>query len=265
MIPPCRSLGRQCRELPLTLRVADLEADAPHERDALATWLLGHRQRLTFGRVYEYEGSLVVDARLHVPCRYLSADHRGDTRTVRCGAHGYAGRAAQPVRPEPAPLRHGERSFTVMHEGRFQRVDLAQPEQPRRSLPVLAGSNPCATAPCRTADNRRGAACCRDLILDVVLPLGDDELESLLRARKPPYICKIERTDEVTVECEVISACDYLEHDGIHCGLHGLRRPDGRQAKPELCSEFPDLEDEDLVGHPGCVFLKGAVGKAGRT
>lgn len=255
-VPPCRSLGRHCHELNLTLRVADLEADSRHERDALATWLLGHRQHLTFGRVYEFEGSLVVDARLHVPCRHLLTDRRGDGRVVRCRAHGYAGRLPHPARPGQAPLRHGERRFTVMHDGAFRPVDLEQPEHPRRSLPVLAGSNPCATAPCRTADNQRGAACCRDLILDVVLTLDEEELEALLRARKSPYVCKIERTDEVTVECEVISACDYLEHDGIHCGLHGLRRPDGRQAKPELCFEFPDLEDDELVGHPGCVFLK---------
>jgi hypothetical protein len=60
----------------------------------------------------------------------------------------------------------------------------------------------------------------------------------------------------VTVECEIISACDYLENDGIHCGLHGLKRPDGHEAKPGICFEFPDLSDEDLVGHPGCVFLR---------
>jgi hypothetical protein len=250
VIPPCRSLGRQCHELRLTLRIADLEDDAPHERDALATWLLGHRQRLTFGRVYEFEGSLVVDARLHVPCRHLQVRGRGTAPWMRCRAHGYTGPLRPSTRPEPLPLRHGERSFTIMHEGAFRAVHLTQPEPPRRSLPVLAGSNPCATAPCRTADNQRGAACCRDLILDVVLPLGT--------ARKSPYVCKIERTDEVTIECEVISACDYLEHDGIHCGLHGLRRPNGRHAKPELCYEFPDLEDEDLAGHPGCVFLAAA-------
>jgi hypothetical protein len=254
-VPPCRSLGRQCHELRLILRVADLKADSPHERDALGTWLLGHQERLTFGRRYAFEGSLVVDARLHVRCRHLQDDGRADGRAVRCRAHGFAGHLPRPSRPRPAPVRHGERRFTLMQDGALLPVDLVQPEQPRRALPVLAGSNPCATAPCRTADNQRGAACCRDLILDVVLPLGDEELEALLRSRKSPYVCKIERTDEVTVECEVISACHYLEHDGIHCGLHGLRRPDGRQAKPELCFEFPDIDDEELVGHPGCVFL----------
>lgn len=255
-LPPCRSLGRQCLELKVTIRIADLE-DTPHERDSLGTWLLGHRERISFGEPYPFEGALVTDARLHVPCKHLDLDRADGTRKARCRVHGHTGALPPVARPKPPELRHGERRFTIMERARLRPVDLSQPAQPRRALPVLAGSNPCATAPCRTADHQRGAACCRDLILDLVLPLGDDALEALLRARKAPYVCKIERTDEVTVECEVISACSYLEHDGIHCGLHGLRRPDGRQAKPDLCFEFPDLSDPELVGHPGCVFLDG--------
>ena len=246
-------MGRQCHELQLTLGVADLETDSSHEQDAIATWLLGHRERMTFGTPYAAEGLLVVDARLHVPCRHL--DGQGDR--ARCRAHGYGARPRRPRIPKPPVLRHGECRFSIIQDGQLRETELTPPSAYRRSLPVLAGSNPCATAPCRTADNRRGAACCRDLTVDVVLPLGEDRLEALLRARKPPYVCKVQRTDEVTVECEVISACHYLEHDGIHCGLHGLRRPDGRHAKPELCFEFPDRSDPDLVGHPGCVFLDG--------
>lgn len=255
--PPCRALGRQCRELSLTIGVADLEEDAPHERDALATWMLGHRERITFGKPYEAHGALVVDVRLHVPCKYLRATDRDHPAQVACGAHGYEGRVPLPRSGTQPSLRTGQRRFLIVQDARLHQVDLTAPTPHRRELPVLAGSNPCATAPCRTADHTRGAACCRDLILDVVLPLGEDRLEALLRARKPPYVCKVQRTDEVTVECEVISACDYLENDGIHCGLHGLKRPDGREAKPDICYEFPDLEDEELVGHPGCVFLGG--------
>jgi hypothetical protein len=251
--PPCRALGRHCRELRLTLAVADLEADTPQEQDALATWLLGHRERISFGPLYAMEELLVVDARLHVPCRHLDDGPRG----TRCRAHGFAGELPATRVPASPPLRHGECRFSIVEKARLREVDLTPPTSYRRSLPVLAGSNPCATAPCRTADNRRGAACCRDLTLDVILPLGEDLLEALLRSRKPPYVCKVARTDEVTVECEVISACHYLEHDGIHCGLHGLKRPDGREAKPDLCFEFPDLSDPELGGHPGCVFLDG--------
>lgn len=256
-VPPCRALGRQCRELALTVAVADLEEDAPPERDALATWLLGHRERLTFEEPYEAHGTLVVDVRLQVPCKYLRATDPRDPAEVACGAHGYEGRVPLPRSGTLPALRTGQRRFSIVQDGRRQYVDLTAPAAHRRELPVLAGSNPCATAPCRTADHTRGAACCRDLILDVVLPLGEDRMEALLRARKSPYVCKIQRTDEVTVECEVISACDYLENDGIHCGLHGLKRPDGREAKPEICFEFPDLSDPELGGHPGCVFLKG--------
>lgn len=250
--PPCRALGRHCHELRVTLHVADLRDDSAAERDAIATWLLGHRERMSFGEPYEMEGMLVVDARLHVPCKHLREGSRG----ARCAAHGFTGRLRGSRIPVPPELRHGECRFTVYQDGRLQPVDLVPPKPYRRSLPVLAGSNPCATAPCRTADHRRGAACCRDLTIDVLEPLGDDDrLELLLRARKPPFLCKVKRVDEVTIECEIISACHYLEHDGIHCGLHGLKRPNGQEAKPDLCYEFPDTSDPDLVGHPGCVFL----------
>jgi hypothetical protein len=257
--PPCRSLGRHCRELAVTLRIGDLEDDSAHERDALATWLLGHGERATFGTPYEAEDALVVDAVIHVACRYLTplgANRRGDAQSWRCAAHGYAGTIRAPARPPLTPLRHHASRFTVVQDERVRTVDLATPARGRRALPVLAGSNPCATAPCRTADHTRGAACCRDLVIDIVLPLGDERLEALLRARKSPYLCKVERTDEVTVEAELISACSYLEDDGVHCGLHGLVRPDGQPAKPFVCSEFPDLDDDELGGHPGCVFLR---------
>jgi hypothetical protein len=239
----------------LTLRIADLD-DPQHDQDDMGTWLLAHRERLSFGTPYVAYDALVVDATLRVPCKYLAADG-ADPNAVECRAHGFRGTIRSPRRPTEPPLRHGECHFTVQDAGVLRPIELLPPPSHRRSLPVLAGSNPCATAPCRTADNTRGAACCRDLTLDVVLPLSEERTESLLRARKAPYACKVTRTDEVTVECEVISACDYLEHDGIHCGLHGLRRPNGRQAKPALCFEFPDLEDKELVGHPGCVFLEG--------
>jgi hypothetical protein len=124
---------------------------------------------------------------------------------------------------------------------------------------VQNGGNPCVGAPCRTADNVRGAACCRDLTLEVVAPAYDrrsDHLEALLLSRRAPYLCKTERVNEEILECEVISACGYLEDDGIGCALHDRLRPDGAPAKPFVCSEWPDLGPDD-EGHPGCRLIAG--------
>src|SRR5690606_2798555 len=47
-IPACRRLGRQCHALDVTLRVAVLEGQEDHD----ATWMLGHTERIEFGRTY---------------------------------------------------------------------------------------------------------------------------------------------------------------------------------------------------------------------
>ncbi len=62
------------------------------------------------------------------------------------------------------------------------------------------------------------------------------DLEALVRSRRSPYLCKIDRPGDFSLEVEMISACGYLDDDGIGCTLHGRRRPDGRPAKPDLCS-----------------------------
>ena len=124
----------------------------------------------------------------------------------------------------------------------------------RRALPVVQGANPCLDAPCRTADNTRGAACCRDLTLEVEAPNTEPELERLLRARRSPYLCKVNRTDDQTIECEAISACGYLDpSDGVSCVLHDRVLPNGRSAKPSICWEWPDI-GPDEVTHPGCAL-----------
>ncbi len=61
------------------------------------------------------------------------------------------------------------------------------------------------------------------------------------------------RTNAETLECEVISTCSYLEADGISCGLHDRLLPNNQLAKPSICREWPDLDDDE-VAHPGCVF-----------
>ena len=253
--PPCHRLGRQCRELRVIASVASLQDDRPPARDALATWLLGHTERISFGAPRLAGQRVVVDAVVHVPCKYLQETGAG---RARCAAHGFAGPLPSGTQPaRPATRQHGDETVSIVHRGRLRRLELPHPPAPRRTLPVLDGGNPCAGAPCRTADNTRGAACCRDLTLEVIAPAEQkrsDGLEALLRARRAPYLCKVERADADILECEVISACGYLAADGISCVLHGRKRPDGRPAKPRVCSRWPDLGPDD-VGHPGCVLL----------
>jgi hypothetical protein len=120
-----------------------------------------------------------------------------------------------------------------------------------RALPVLAQPNPCAGAPCRTSDHRRGAACCRDLQIEIMCTRNETWLEALVRSRRSPYLCKVSRPGDFSLEAEVISACGFLDDDGVGCTLHGRSRPDGRPAKPDLCSDWPP-KNRGL--HPGCVF-----------
>lgn len=175
-VPPCRQLGPQCRSLPVTLRIGPLEegnASLDHE----ATWLLGHTQHITFSEVWEDRGELYVEAMLHVPCRYL----RRDGSTAECTAHGFRGPSPRGAyQPEQPRRLHRGRFFIV--ENRRTAVRALNP--PRRSLPVLGGPNPCALAPCRTADNARGAACCRDLQVEIMCTKRQRRLEALVRSRR---------------------------------------------------------------------------------
>jgi hypothetical protein len=236
-------MGPQCRKLNVTLRIGSLE-DGPASLDHEGTWLLGHTERVDFGEPWDDGEDLYVDAVIHVPCRYL----RNSEGKSRCGMYGYTGAPGRVARrPAQARRNQGER-FTVIEKGRSRTLEL---RFPRRSLPVLSGPNPCATAPCRTSDNRRRAACCRDLEIEIMCEERQTRLESLVWARKSPYICKVERGGKFSLDVELISACDYLGEDGVACTLHGRLRPDGRPAKPDLCSEWPH-EGKGL--HPGCVF-----------
>lgn len=241
--PPCRGLGAQCRSLPVTLRVGSLEegtASLDHE----TTWLIGHTQTITFSDIWEDDGELYVDAVLHVPCRYLHQDGAH----ARCAVYGFQGPVPRRFSRREQPRRLGRDRFLIVENRRTAIRTLPPP--PRR-LPVLDASNPCAPAPCRTADNRRGAACCRDLQIEIMCTRQQRRLEALVRSRRSPYLCKVERAGDFSIEAEVISACGYLDDDGIACTLHGRKRADGRPAKPDLCSEWPP-KNRGL--HPGCVF-----------
>ena len=275
-------MGPQCAGLRVLLRVATLETktggpdqsvgraggravkrmvdlgSADHE----ATWLLGHTERITFLGDLRRDGrDLFQEAVLHVPCRYLRSEASGlngvGTGPESCGAHGYT--RPVPRRASPGPDPAEPRCFPG---DRFRIVDRAQavtrvlppPIRPPRELPIHAGSNPCVGAACRTADNTRGAACCRDLQVEIMCTPGQRWLEALVRSRQSPYLCKVEREGPYSLGAELISACGFLVEDGVHCALHGRRRPDGRPAKPDLCSEWPEAGD---TMHPGCVFAVG--------
>ena len=122
-----------------------------------------------------------------------------------------------------------------------------------RPLPVLSVSsaNPCEGAPCETSDHTRGAACCRDLQVEIMCTRKQLFLEALIRHRKSPYLCKVGREGDFSIDAEMISACGFIEAGGVACTLHGRNRADGRTAKPDLCFEWPP-KDKGL--HPGCVF-----------
>ena len=241
-------MGPQCRSLKVTLRIGSLE-DGPASLDHEGTWLLGHTERLDFGAVWDDGEDLFVDATIHVPCRYL----KDSAERSSCSMYGYTSPPGRPPRRRLPVRRVGPDRFAIMEKGRLTARTLPFP---RRSLPVFAGPNPCAAAPCRTSDHRRRAACCRDLEIEIMCEEKQARLESLVRARKSPYLCKVERGGNYSLDVELISACDYLGDDGVACTLHGRTRPDGRPAKPDLCSEWPH-KGKGL--HPGCVF------KGGRT
>lgn len=241
--PACKALGAQCRSLRVLLRIGALE-EGRTSLDHEATWLLGHTGCITFEDLWAGDDDLYADAVLHVPCRYLSADHG----RARCSAHDFEGPAPGGTARPPQPRQLGSDQFQVV-DG-MQLVSCTLPPQ-AHALPVLAPDNPCAGAPCRTADHARGAACCRDLQIEIMCTRSQRRLEALVRARKPPYLCKVTRPGAFSLEAEVVSACGYLGTDGISCTLHGRRRDDGRPAKPDLCSDWPP-KSKGL--HPGCVF-----------
>jgi hypothetical protein len=242
-------MGQHCRGLDVTLRIGSLE-EGETSLDHEATWLLGHTQRITFRRLWHVEGDLYVDARLRVPCRYLITSDAG----ASCGAHGFRGQLPPEPAEPPQPRRLAGDRFRVVDGMRAATRWLPPPTAVPRGLPVLNGANPCATASCRTSDHRRGAACCRDLQIEIMCTRREGRLESLVRSRRSPYLCKVTRPGDFSIEAEMISACSYLADDGIACSLHGRVREDGRPAKPDLCSDWPP-KDKGL--HPGCVFAPG--------
>lgn len=241
--PPCQSVGPQCRSLEVTICVARLDPADPTSGDHEATWLFGHTERIQFGSPVVRQDALVAGARIDVPCRHAAISGSA----VRCRAHGFDGLVAPPAPPRGGHWTAPDVAMLADH-GRIQPVHVTAAPRPAQSLPVL--ENPCETARCRTADNRVGAACCRDLQLTVMCRTDEGWLESLIRNRKSPYVCKVEREGPDAMGFEAISACGFLNERRV-CSLHGLERPDGRSAKPDLCFDWPERDDHY---HPGCVF-----------
>ncbi len=243
--PACRAVGPHCLALSVTLRIATADGPGIESADHEATWLLGHTERIEFGPIRRVGKALEARSRLLVPCRHAAVDGN----EVRCRAHGFQGKARLRRRPK-APHQLGSGRFVVVERGRVRRVAMTPEPATTRALPVVA-ANPCATARCRTADHTTGAACCRDLQVEIECGTRQRHLEALLRHRKSPYLCKVSRETPETIGAEMISACGFLEPGGVLCTLHGLRRPDGRTAKPDLCFTWPSRDD---TYHPHCAF-----------
>jgi len=246
-VPPCRRMGRQCHALDVTLRIGSLE-EGEESLDHEATWLMGHTERITFGTVWPEEGELYVEATLHVPCRFYRETAPG---VAACAAHAFIG--SPPRRPArlEQPRQLGRDSFAVVENMHLTRRTLIHPRRALRVLTAPVGVNPCEGAPCETSDHRRGAACCRDMQVEIMCTRKQVRLEKLVRSRKSPYLCKVGREGDFSIDVEMISACGYLESGGVACTLHGRKRADGRSAKPDLCFDWPP-KNKGL--HPGCVF-----------
>ncbi len=242
--PKCTRLGPQCKAIDVTILVDNFDEDSSDTSlDHNATWLMGHTERISFGRLRRDQDELLVDATLHVPCKFLKTVNGQAT----CKAHGFKGKTPpDPVMP-PQGLQLGGDRYRIVDAGKqvTRRMPLDQP-----SLPVLQ-ENPCEGAPCKTSDHTKGAACCRDLQLEVLCRKGQTAQEALIRSRKSPYLCKVEREGDATLEFEMITACGYLEPGGVACTLHGRERANGESAKPQLCFDWPPKRG---TIHPGCVF-----------
>lgn len=258
--PPCAALGSQCRALPVTILIASYTK--PGEvLDPEATWLLGHTETLAFRNLRQEGKDLLVDATMRVRCRHLKRDPSLPPGEVRCAAHGYTGTV--PEDPWPAqPRRLGGDRFRIVVGDVQDDVELSLPPRQLPVIPAEDDINPCSLAPCTTADHRRGSACCRDMQLEIRCPEDSSTLELLLRNRQSPYFCKVSRERPGWIEGELINTCDYLDEERLNCTLHGRSRPDGRPAKPDLCTEWPD-DGKGL--HPGCLWYDPPKRKAHST
>ena len=231
----------------VTLRVGSLE-DGDTSLDHEATWLLGHTEQITFGELWAGNGDLYVEATLHVPCRFLARTEPG----AECRLYGYRGAAPRARAAREQPRRLGGQRFRVVdREADGDEIPARRP--PRQPAPFRSwpATNPCADAPCRTADNRRAAACCRDLQVEIMCTRRSGGWRPWCAPEGRRISVRSSGKATSRSMSEMISACGYLGDDGVACSLHGRARAEGRPAKPDLCTEWPP-KNRGL--HPGCVF-----------
>src|SRR5919108_240085 len=103
-----------------------------------------------------------------LPCRNL----RSEGGTAECRLFGYRGPARRPPKRPSQPRRLGGSRFHVVDAKRMVTRSLPPAPAPRHALPVLGSENPCAGAPCRTSDHRRGAPRCQGLSGEVIFTKG---------------------------------------------------------------------------------------------
>ncbi len=129
--PPCKRLGQQCQELTVTVRISDLQDDSATLQDASATWLTGHTERITWSEPYTNDEYLMVDATLHVPCRYLESNGVG----ARCSVHEFRGRRPTSTKtPERPNYQLGKEKFSLIQNGKaVAEITIRQQDQTRRS------------------------------------------------------------------------------------------------------------------------------------
>ena len=249
--PPCSALGSQCQEIPVTLRIGSLEQGAS-AADHEATWLLGHTERISFRNLRARGPRPAGRCR---PPRPLPAPQATPRRSAGvCAAHRlHTGPFPPPSRGAAQPRQLGGEKFLVVEDHALAAVAL---KVPPRSLPVvdgdLIGGESLFDRPVHHGGpSARLGLLSRPAGGDPLFPLGHSDLEALVRSRLSPYLCKITRASEDALEAEMISACGYLDGRGSELHPAWAERPDGRPAKPDLCSEWPD-NGKGL--HPGCIF-----------
>ncbi len=153
--PSCASMGPQCRQLEVTLRVGGLEDGIP-SLDHEGTWLLGHTQQLDFQTPRVEGQDLQVDAKLHLRCRHLKREGTTD----RCAAHGFAQRTPA-ARARPAqPRRLGPDEFILLEGLQPVPRTVLPPAPSPRALPPSRGAIPASapSAPPQTTSGGRLAA-----------------------------------------------------------------------------------------------------------